>query len=387
MPSFAFITGLLLFAATGPQEPWLRLHHQALVLDAHADSLGRVLDLGVDLGKRQADGHLDFRRMREGGLDAQFFSIWVDPAYGEDSLRRGLRMIDALKQQLAQHSRQAELALSAADVRRLAREGRIAALIGVEGGGLILNDLGLLRTLYDLGARYMTLTWSVSHDWADSSGGPERWHGLNDFGREVVREMNRLGMLVDISHASEETFWDVLEVSEDPVIASHSSARALCDHPRNLTDAQIRALASRGGVVLVNFYPAFLDDDYRQRVEEAQRAAKADISALGAAYLDDPLGLSSALEELSVELQSDLPAPGISRIADHIQHIAKIAGVDHVGLGSDFDGVPRLPEGMEDCSQLPLLTRELWQRGFGEQDIRKILGENFLRVFEAVADR
>ncbi len=357
------------------------------MLDAHADSLGRVLDLGVDLGKRQADGHLDFRRMREGGLDAQFFSIWVDPAYGEDSLRRGLRMIDALKQQLALHSRQAELALSAADVRRLAREGRIAALIGVEGGGLILNDLGLLRTLYDLGARYMTLTWSVSHDWADSSGGPERWHGLNDFGREVVREMNRLGMLVDISHASEETFWDVLEVSEDPVIASHSSARALCDHPRNLTDAQIRALASRGGVVLVNFYPAFLDDDYRQRVEEAQRAAKADISALGAAYLDDPLGLSSALEELSVELQSDLPAPGISRIADHIQHIAKIAGVDHVGLGSDFDGVPRLPEGMEDCSQLPLLTRELWQRGFGEQDIRKILGENFLRVFEAVADR
>ena len=354
------------------------------MVDTHADTLQRVLDLGVDLGERLEDGHLDFPRMRDGGLDAEFFSIWVDPAYAPgDALKRALRLIDALRQQAARYPSQVEVALTAADVRRLARDGKLAALIGVEGGHVILNDLGVLRSLYALGVRYMTLTHSVSHDWADSSAGPVRWHGLNEFGREVVREMNRLGMLVDVSHVSEETLEDVLEVSSRPVIASHSGARALCDHPRNLTDAQLRALAAHGGVVMVNFYPAFLDDEYRKRVEAAERAAKPKVSALGSAYLDDQPGLTSALWQLEADLHRELPAPGITRVADHIEHIARVAGIDHVGLGSDFDGVPRLPEGLEDCTKLPALTRELWRRGFREPEIRKILGENFLRVFEA----
>ena len=376
---------VLASAAQAQDEPWMRLHREAIVVDTHADTLGRVLDLGVDLGERLADGHVDFPRLREGGVDAQFFSIWADPAYGADSLKRALRMIDALKQQLERHPKQAQLALSAADVRRLAGEGRLAALIGVEGGGVILNDLGVLRTLHALGARYMTLTWSVSHDWADSSGGPVRWHGLNDFGREVVREMNRLGMLVDVSHVSEETLADALETSTRPVIASHSCARTLCDHHRNLTDAQLRAIAAKGGVVMVNFYPVFLDDVYRKRVEEAHLAVKPQSGALGAAYLDDPVGLASALHELEVQSQGALPAPGVGRIADHIEHIVKVAGIDHVGLGSDFDGVPRLPAGMDDCTRLPRLTQELWRRGYREPELRKILGENFLRVFEAAA--
>ncbi len=384
MQRLAPIVGLLLFAgAQAQEEPWQRVHREAIVVDAHADTLQRVLDLDVDLGKRLADGHVDFPRMREGGLDAQFFSIWVDPAYGSEALKRALKQIDALKQQLARHPSQAALAISAADIRRLARERKLAALMGLEGGAVIGNDLGLLRALYDLGVRYMTLTHSVSHDWADSSAGPERWHGLNDFGRDVVREMNRLGMLVDVSHVSEETFRDALETTTRPVIASHSSARALCDHHRNLTDAQLRAVAANGGVVMVNFYPAFLDDDYRKRANEAERAAKPQLSGLGAAYLDDPVGLSKALWDLRAQIQGELEAPGVARIADHIAHIAKVAGVEHVGLGSDFDGVPRLPEGMEDCARLPALTRELWRRGFREAELRKILGENFLRVFEA----
>lgn len=388
MSRLTAIFGLLLFTgAQAQEEPWARVHREAIVVDTHADTLGRVLDLGVNLGERLPDGHLDFPRMREGGLDAQFFSIWVDPAYGHRSLGRALRTIDALKQQLVKYPSQAALALSASDIRRLAREGRLAALIGVEGGDAILNDLAVLRTLYDLGARYMTLTWSVSHDWADSSAGPVRWHGLNDFGREVVREMERLGMLVDVSHVSEETLRDVLEAARRPVIASHSSARALCDHHRNLTDAQLRAVAANGGVVMVNFYPAFLDDDYRKRVEEARLAAKAQIGTLGASYLDDPVGMSSALRELEVQIQAELTAPALGRIADHIEHVARVAGIDHVGLGSDFDGVPRLPEGMEDCSRLPALTRELWRRGFREPELRKLLGENFLRVFETATRR
>jgi membrane dipeptidase len=376
--------GLLLFApAQEQQEPWQRIHREAIVVDTHADTLGRVLDQGIDLGERQSDGHVDFPRLREGGVDAQFFSIWADPSYGPDMLKRALRMIDALKQQIARHPSQAVLASSAADIRRLAREGRLAALLGLEGGDVILNDLGMLRTFYDLGVRYMTLTWAQSHDWADSSAGPARWRGLNDFGRRVVREMNRLGMLVDISHVSEETFNGVLEVTTRPVIASHSSARALCDHPRNLSDAQLKAMAANGGVVMVNFYPVFIDGKFKERWEEAEKSVKPQIDGLGEAYLDDPVGLSSALHDLHAQTMAEMEVPDLKRVADHIEHIAKVAGIDHVGLGSDYDGIPRPPAGLEDVSRLPALTRELWQRGFREPELRKILGENFLRVFEA----
>jgi membrane dipeptidase len=382
----AIISCMLLLCsalAAAENEPWLRVHRESIVVDTHADTLGRVLDQGLDLGQRLPDGHLDFPRLREGGIDAQFFSIWADPAYGADSLKRSLRMIDALKQQIARHPEQAALALSAADIRRLSREGKLAALMGVEGGGVILNDLGLLRTFHALGVRYMTLTWSETHGWADSSAGPVVWHGLSDFGREVVREMNRLGILVDISHVSQETLSDTLEVTRHPVIASHSSARALCDHHRNLTDPQLKAVAANGGVVMVNFYPAFLDDGYLKRSQEADKEHEAEIAAFGQAYLEDPVGLSNALHALKAQIQSELEAPGIARVADHIEHVAKVAGIDHVGLGSDYDGIPRTPEGLEDCSKLPALTQELWKRGFREAELRKILGENFLRVFEA----
>lgn len=384
MQRLAPFFGFLLFApAQGQEEPWQRIHREAIVVDTHADTLGRVLDQGIDLGERQPDGHVDFPRLREGGVDAQFFSIWADPSYGPGILKRALRMIDALKQQISRHPSQAALATSASDIRRLAREGKLAALLGLEGGDVILNDLGMLRTFHDLGVRYMTLTWALSHDWADSSAGPVRWHGLNDFGRRVVQEMNRLGMLVDISHVSEETFNGVLEVTTRPFIASHSSARALCDHHRNLSDAQLKAVAANGGVVMVNFYPVFIDGKFKERWEEAERAAKPQIDGLGEAYLDEPVGLSSALRDLQAQTMAEMEVPDLKRVADHIEHIAKVAGIDHVGLGSDYDGIPRPPAGLEDVSRLPALTRELWQRGFREPELRKILGENFLRVFEA----
>jgi membrane dipeptidase len=360
-----------------------RLHREALVVDGHNDVTSWILDYGFDLGMDGADPsktraelywvlgwllpepsgdeirtHTDLRRLRQGGVDAQFFSIWAHSDYAKPpgaSRERANAMIDALLEQIRRHPDRLELATSAADVRRIAAEGRIAGLMGLEGGHAIENDLANLREFFARGVRYMTLTWSNTNDWADSSGDEARHGGLTDFGREVVREMNRLGMLVDISHVSDETFWDVLEVATKPVIASHSSARALTDVPRNLSDEMLRAVGQNGGVVMVNFGAIFLDP----RKAGTGRIAWDMLSHLG---------------------PSETP---IALLLDHIEHVARVAGADHVGLGSDFDGVPFLPEGLGDVTGFPAITAGLLARGHREDEIRKILGENTLRVLAA----
>ncbi|MBI4469298.1 MAG: membrane dipeptidase, partial [Acidobacteria bacterium] len=251
-------------------------------------------------------------------------------------------------------------------------------LMGIEGGHAIEDSLHALRMFYRLGVRYMTLTHSNTNNWADSSGDEPRHGGLTDFGREVVREMNRLGMLVDISHVSDETFFDVMKISQAPVIASHSSVRTLANHPRNLTDEMLRAMAANGGVVMVNFYSGFIDQAVINAQKARESALKPQLDELSARYRDDASKLREARERL---LESrPLPRATLPRLVDHIEHVVKVAGVDHVGLGSDFDGVPTTPDGLEDVSKLPDLTYELVRRGYSDADIRKILGENFLRV-------
>jgi membrane dipeptidase len=369
-----------------------RLHQEAIVVDGHADTIGRFLDEGEDLGSETGRGHLDLPRMFRGGLDAQFLSCWVEPKYQErgESARRAFRMIDAVKRWAARHPDRLSLARTAADVRRAAGEGKVCGILCIEGGHAIEDDLALLRSFHELGVRYLTLTWNHSTSWAGAARDPAARHGLTDFGREVVREMNRIGMLVDLSHVSERTFYDALEVSDTPVICSHSSVRALCDHPRNLTDDQLRALARNGGVVGVNFYSGFLSQkfyDGKKAVDEADEAAR---RRAREAFAHDPAALDAALRDLARKndrAEAAMPRPPLDLLVDHLAHAARVAGIDHVGLGSDFDGISNLPEGVDDCSQLPNLTVRLLERGFSESDVLKILGENFLRVMEISIDR
>jgi len=271
------------------------------------------------------------------------------------------------------------MATSVADIRRAKKQGRVAALMGIEGGHAIENSLSVLREFHRLGVRYMTLTHNNTNDWADSCCDEARHNGLSEFGREVVREMNRLGMLVDISHVSDKTMSDVLDISTAPVIASHSSARALNTHLRNIPDELLRRIAKNGGVVMVNFFPLFIDQKALDANKERNERLKPQLDALAAQFKDDPKRLSEERDKLFNA--NPLPPTQLSVLIDHIDHIAKVAGVDHVGIGSDFDGVSSLPVGMEDIAKLPVLTYELLRRGYSEKDVRKILGENFLRAF------
>jgi membrane dipeptidase len=369
-----------------------RLHRAALVLDTHIDTPQRILIEKVDIGQRLPSGHVDIPRMREGGLDALFFSIWIDsPFAGGAAVKRTLQLIDVVDRTIRAHPRDLALATSAAEVQRAVRAGKIAGLMGIEGGHAIADDLAMLRLYRKLGVSYMTLTWANPTSWADSSGKENRDtvkapFGLSDFGREVVREMNRIGMIVDISHVSDKTFYDVLAVTSHPVIASHSSCRALTDTPRNMTDDMIRALAKNGGVIGINYGSGFLDGEYRKRAEAARLATPpprppASLSA------SDPEALAGWRYTSLFQAPDRHEPPSLQRLVDHIDHAVKIAGVDHVGLGSDFDGVPSLPRGMEDVSRLPHLTDALLARGYRERDIRKILGGNFLRVLKTVTGR
>ncbi|MEE8112676.1 MAG: dipeptidase [Acidobacteriota bacterium] len=360
------------------------VHRRAIVVDGHSDTLWRVLDQGVDIGIRTVDGHMDLPRMREGGIDAQFFAIWPAPEYGPHYIRRTLRLIDALKEVVARYPDQIEHATSVEDIERISSEGRIAALMGIEGGHAIENDLGVLRAYYELGVRYLTLTWSVRTDWADSSSAPERWMGLNRFGERVVKEMNRLGMLVDISHVSDDTFWDTLRVTRAPVIASHSSVRSISNHTRNMNDEMIAAMHENGGVIMINFASGFLDEGFRLESKRKNREFKDRFSELGEEYLGDPIGYLDASWRLYREIHSQIESPPLDRVVDHIDRVVELAGIDQVGLGSDVDGVTRLPRGLEDCSQPPTLTRALLDRGYREEQVDKFLGGNLLRVFREV---
>lgn len=371
----------------------------AIVIDTHADTPQRFLDEHFDLGDPLNGGNWNLESARKGNLGAEFFSIWVEPKlYQGHYARRTLELIDSVKQQVARHPDQMEFVASAAGIEQAHRDHKLATLMGIEGGHSIEDSLALLRQYYALGVRYMTLTWSNSNNWADSSGDdtdtsvPHTKEGLSEFGKDVVYEMNRLGMMVDISHVSDKTFFRTLVITRAPVIASHSSARALCDAPRNMTDDMLRAVArsggpdSKGGVVQVNFYSAFISQKYR----DAQKAMQPEIDKQVQAYKDKMKAegkepIYDDIDKVEKAEEDRIPRPPLSDLIDHIDHIAKVAGIDHVGLGSDFDGVSgQLPEGINSPADLPKITAALMARGYSAEDCRKILGGNLLRVFKEV---
>ena len=370
-----------------------QIHDSALIIDTHADTTQRLLDENFDMANPPAgdQGNLDFAKAKAGNLAAEFFSIWVEPKqFKGQYARRTLDLIDSVYQQAAKHPDRMMMAFSAADIERAHREHKLAALMGIEGGHSIENDIRLLRDYYRLGVRYMTLTWSNTNEWADSSGdiddtSVEHHNGLTEFGKDVVYEMNRLGMIVDISHVADKTFYDALLASRAPVIASHSSSRELTNAPRNMTDDMLRTVARHGGVVMVNYYSAFVDEKWRQAYDAQEKERNAAVDAAGEKFKDaDPATRYHEMDKVSKEWAAKVPRPPFDDIIDHIDHIAKVAGIDHVGLGSDFDGTPSMPEGMDSAADLPKITAALLKRGYTADQIRKILGENFMRVFREV---
>ncbi len=366
------------------QERAERLHREALVVDGHNDLPWRIrgiwgLDLDrVELDRRQDEGHTDLVRLREGGVDVQFWAAYVPVRFtGPAAPVVAREQIDLIKRLAARYPDDLEMVYTADEIERAVARGRVASLIGIEGGHAIDNSLEILRELYQLGARYMTLTHAATLDWVDAAGDDVRHGGLTDFGREVVREMNRLGMLVDLSHVTADVMRAALAVSDAPIIFSHSSARALADHPRNVPDDVLRLVAENRGIVMVNFYSGFLTEEgaalTRDLFADEKRLRREN---------PDPDDLQQAMEQWLVDHPT--PPGNVGTIADHIDHVVGVAGIDHVGLGSDFDGIPMAPEGMEDVSKYPALTVELLRRGYSEEDVRKVLGANFLRVLREV---
>ena len=388
----ALVLCLLVSAQNSPSNTaapadWRAIHESAIIIDGHADTPQRFVDEGFDMASDAGSGHMDLAKARAGNLGAQFFSIWPDlERYRGHYPRRTLELIDSVYQQVTRHPDRMVMAYTAEDIVRAHQQHKLAALMGIEGGHAIDNSLGLLRDYYRLGIRYMTLTHYETIDWADSSGdvdNPKVKHhnGLTDFGVEVVREMNRLGMLVDISHVSDQTFYKTLVVARAPVIASHSSSRALTAAPRNMTDDMLRALARNGGVAMVNFNAGFVNEDYRRAWNEQKPERDKAIASARERYM--AAGKPFTFEEetkLEKEWAAKIPRPPLKSLIDHIDHMAKVAGVDHVGLGSDFDGVPALPQGMDSAADLPRITQALVERGYTAEQIQKILGGNLLRV-------
>jgi membrane dipeptidase len=392
---------LLAFSALGqtPLQPQISakaraIQDSAIIIDTHADTPQRFVDENFDIGSTDLNdkGHISLDKAHRGNLGAEFFSIWVEPESNQGHFaKRTMDLIDSVYEQAEHHPDRMIMAFSPADIERAHKEHKLAALMGIEGGHSIENDIRLLRDYYRLGVRYMTLTWSNTNEWGDSSGDiddPKVQHhnGLTDFGKQVVLEMNRLGMIVDISHVSDKTFWDTIATTKAPVIASHSSARALTNAPRNMTDEMLQAVAKNGGVVDVNFYSGFVDEDYRKASEpigkQAAEAVKAYVDKMKAE--DKPVPYTD-IDRIEREYADKIPRPPFKSLIDHFDHIAKVAGVDHVGLGSDFDGVSgQTPQGMNSAADLPKITQELLDRGYSADDIKKILGGNVLRVFRQV---
>jgi len=364
-----------------------QLHMNAIVVDTHADTPQRMLyDKTFDIGARHPDGSIDAPRMKEGGLDAEFFSIWVPSTLtGPPAITRALDLIDAVRQTVRTHPNDLVLATTAADTRRAAAGHKIAALIGMEGGHMIDDDLGVLRGYAALGVRYLTLTHFLNNDWADSSTDKPAHNGLTAFGKDVVRELNRLGVMVDISHVADKTFYDALEVTSAPVIASHSSCRAISSHPRNTTDDMLRALAKNGGVVMINDETSFLSQEYLDASRALSGHVVGQLDRLEKQCGGDEACATLTMNRANRELMESGKLPRVTweKIVEHIDHAMKVAGVEHVGLGSDFDGAT-MPIGMEDASKLPRLTEALLKKGYSEADIEKILGGNILRVMEQV---
>ena len=366
----------------------LQIHRRAIVVDTHNDITTPMTNNFFDLGGTPPPPYrTNIERMKKGGLTAEFFSLYIRPWYVENggSARRTLDMIDAVYRAVENHPRDLMIATSVADIRRAKQQGKIACLMGIEGGHAIEDSLSTLREFYRLGVRYMTLTWNNTNNWADAGRGEKKYGGLNDFGREVVREMNRLGMLVDVSHVSDETMSDALDISKAPIIASHSSARALSNVPRNIPDDLLGRIAKNGGVININFYSGFVDTDTVTPQSRARdEKLKAQQDAINAKYKDDVERRAEESDKL--EQANPLPPLPLSKLMDHFEHVIKVAGIDHVGIGADFDGANDMPQGAEDVSMLPNITYELLKRGYSERDIRKVLGGNLLRAM-AEAER
>jgi membrane dipeptidase len=358
-----------------------RIQNEVLGIDGHEDTVQHVIFENVDLGKRLPDGMVDLPRLREGGMHVPFFALWVPMFYkGPEAVRRTLDLRDAIQKVFDKHPDQIELATSARDIERIVGEHKIAAVLTIEGGHQIDNDLAVLRMYRRMGILAMTLTHFKSNDWADSSTAPPEHNGLTDFGKQVVREMNAIGMIVDISHVSDKTFYDALEVTTKPVIASHSSCRALSNVPRNMTDDMLRALAKNGGVVGVNFAASFLN---QQDAGELQRTASS-TNALEPKETGAALDAFAAKEYFEDKGEYKVGHATVEDAAACVDHVIKVAGIDHVGIGSDFDGISLVPRGLEDVSKMPDLTTALLKRGYSENDIKKIMGGNFLRVIKQV---
>ena len=375
----------------GVATAWQAIHNSALIVDTHADTPGRFVDENFDLAQDAGKGHMDFNKIKAGNLGAEFWSIWVDPkTYKGQEIKRALDMIDSVYEQARRHPDKMTMAFSTTDINNAHRQHKLASLMGVEGGHALQGDIRVLRDYYRLGVRYMTLTWSNTNELGDSSGdmddkSVEHHHGITDFGRQVVREMNRMGMMVDISHVADRTFFQALTTSRAPVIASHSSARALTDAPRNMTDDMLVALARNGGVVQVNFYCGFISQKWRDQSKKLAADKDPDYEKVQTLFMSERTPqMTQQLYEAEAVLQKKLPRPPLSDLIDHIDHMVKIAGVDHVGLGSDFDGIDCSPQGVDSVADLPKITEALYQRGYKAADLQKILGGNLMRVFAEV---
>ena len=361
-----------------------KLHFSSIVLDTHDDTTQRFFSKEYDIAKRNPDGHVDIPRMREGGMNAIFFSIWIDGRImGPPAVQKALDQIDAVHENVRKYSKDLVLCRTAAEVREAHKQGKIAALIGVEGGHMIGNDIRVLRMFGDLGVRYMTLSHFYNDEWADSSTDKPAHNGLTDFGKDIVREMNREGIMVDISHVSDKTFYDALEVSKAPLIASHSSCRAICNHARDMSDDMIKALAAKAGVIQINYERSFIDQAYKDAYDKVSGGVVQAMDKLTKECKGDEACIGNKLKEGEAQLEASGALPRVSweKIIEHIDHVVKLAGAEHVGLGSDFDGAS-MPDGMEDCSKLPKITEALMRKGYSDEDIRKILGGNLLRVME-----
>jgi membrane dipeptidase len=360
------------------------LHRRAIIVDGHCDTPYRLFRHNVHLDQHDTEAQADLRSLQEGGITASFFASYVPPFYaGRGAARFARQLIDVIRAEARRRPDAVTLCTDSAGIRAAKRDGRIALMIGVEGGHAIEDSLDTLRDLYALGARYLTLTHVNTNNWCDSSGDAPRHGGLTGFGRDVVRTMNDLGMIVDVSHISDAAFAHVLETTRTPVVATHSSCRALCRHPRNMTDDMLRALAKNGGVCMINFFSAFISDTVAQVIMSAQRRPKKELEGTGGTeeMPDDRTDWDSYLKWFQT---LGCPTATLDQVADHIFHAAEVAGIDHVGIGSDFDGVPALPDGLLTAAGLPSLTARLLERGMSEGDVAKVLGANFMRVFEAI---
>ncbi|HSP34321.1 MAG TPA: dipeptidase [Thermoanaerobaculia bacterium] len=362
------------------------VHRRAIIVDGHCDTPYRLLRHNLHLDEHDTEAQVDLRMLEESGITASFFAAYVPPFYaGRGAAAFAYRAIDLIHEEVKRCSTRVRFCSDAAGIRKAKAEAKVAILIGVEGGHAIEDSLNILRDFYRLGVRYMTLTHVNTNNWCDSSGDAGRHNGLTKFGREVVRTMNDIGMIVDISHVSDKSFYDVLETTRVPVVATHSSCRSICKHPRNLTDDMLRDLAKNGGVCMINFFSAFISQSVADVVMKAQKRASEKNAKSGTGGTeempDDRTDWDVYLEWFNA---LGCPRAKLEDVVDHIVHAAEVAGVDHVGIGSDFDGVPALPDGLQTAAGLPQVTERLIARGFNDDDVLKILGGNFLRVFEAI---